>query len=1165
MKKIISGLCAISIFFSTGIAFVSYETTIRAEKVIPINFIADNEEILESIDLSEYKDAKIIEYEMTKGKAILKIKEEELILDLYEGNYFNGVTTQEKIKTEYIEDLILQNNKAIFMPEEKIKRIIDIEGDFESGIINNDKVQLELKKDATGISGYNKEKIVKSNISIQVPKNNSKETVSSELYKLHEMPEDGNIRLKNVNLDGKATLEIEKNNISILFTEGIPKIAETVKKDGYGYYWVDRAIDGTFREKYPNSIYRSDRYYFGGYGEEVDDERLIIERNFDDCWDNYVGFILGDQKYVYLLSDIPEKLFEGAIILNEKYNTFSATSLTEQNKLNWYNTNKLTVEITDDSVIYIPEGNLYSMGELVEGTKGWGEIMPNKNDESTESFYNDITGRMETYVRHFKFFYGPKEKQTFGGTVTYPYEATLEYEHYKPETLYNGTITYVYEEVVEDKGYEFNGWVKISYIQSKEINDYPPDPPYNVIYNNTNGTLSWQPATDDYTKSNEMSYEVAVKIGDTFEKVAITENGETKLEYLDGYKKKFRVRAKDNQNQFSEWAYSDESSIGIIGKVEPQEVFAGENIDIFATVKSLNNIESVQAYSDELNIDEELIKKSEKIPGGVEVTFNLLNNTGKEPWLMVDEMCYAILNDEDINVKKFGTDAETEGAVIDIELPSGILFNENGTVIFPNQNYMDIPSEITLMDDEFWYFNTMSGIYFKNLNTGEKEIFVQFINGTKATLIGRNDKIEVMPHVKINLFDYSNGEPTYLKIPVSTDIAIKPIAVTWETLENIIKFIVYVDGEEIYSYEITKENVLTNIKSFYSYSLKKKMNRMLKNSVGYCYHPNAKTYNWVDMYKSNSVLNIPWLGYKLNSKREVANYEKYNNLATTRDVNRLVFLNESISKNAINLYLSKIKSTNMMISKNDDETVFASKIQEKTGAYSADNVCLMEDIKPGKYDIIISAVDENGQIAQINVPLIIKEKANDKVNSNYKDKIRIGRFYYANNNINEKYIEELSLTKFNLETIGFISAGETLAIAIDYPNKVESITVDFVGDRSIKHVDKLTKKFLGQNLEYNFPLTLYPDENGIFVYKIPYGTNQTLESWSTLREKSGDAENINKSLLFSRIREPYQIKIKIEDEEVIYKFDVFERWDTILNRDASKYITNANQKWRMRL
>ena len=40
---------------------------------------------------------------------------------------------------------------------------------------------------------------------------------------------------------------------------------------------------------------------------------------------------------------------------------------------------------------------------------------------------------------------------------------------------------------------------------------------------------------------------------------------------------------------------------------------------------------------------------------------------------------------------------------------------------------------------------------------------------------------------------------------------------------------------------------------------------------------------------------------------------------------------------------------------------------------------------------------------------------------------------------------------------------------------------------------------------------------------------------------------------------------QINETKDIKKFDVFERWDTILNRDASKYVINSDSKWRIEL
>ena len=92
--------------------------------------------------------------------------------------------------------------------------------------------------------------------------------------------------------------------------------------------------------------------------------------------------------------------------------------------------------MSNAGVSYIPEGKLYSMGELVSGTNGWGETAPNHSWESNETFFNELTGKYETYVKHYKFFYGPENKKAFGGFYTYPYNCTLQYEHYKPVNLY---------------------------------------------------------------------------------------------------------------------------------------------------------------------------------------------------------------------------------------------------------------------------------------------------------------------------------------------------------------------------------------------------------------------------------------------------------------------------------------------------------------------------------------------------------------------------------------------------------------------------------------------------------------------------------------------------------------------------------------------------------
>lgn len=83
-----------------------------------------------------------------------------------------------------------------------------------------------------------------------------------------------------------------------------------------------------------------------------------------------------------------------------------------------------------------------------------------------------------------------------------------------------------------------------------------------------------------------------------------------------------------------------------------------------------------------------------------------------------------------------------------------------------------------------------------------------------------------------------------------------------------------------------------------------------------------------------------------------------------------------------------------------------------------------------------------------------------------------------------------------------------------------------------------------------------------YVYVIPYQTKQTLESWNTLREESKNAFNIDENKLFSRIRDPYEVVFKVSGPSGTttkrVKLDVFERWDTLYNRDIKEYVNEKN-------
>lgn len=176
--------------------------------------------------------------------------------------------------------------------------------------------------------------------------------------------------------------------------------------------------------------------------------------------------------------------------------------------------------------------------------------------------------------------------------------------------------------------------------------------------------------------------------------------------------------------------------------------------------------------------------------------------------------------------------------------------------------------------------------------------------------------------------------------------------------------------------------------------------------------------------------------------------------------------------------------------------------------------------------------------------------------------------------------EELLLISSKTEN-EFICAGQTLAIYVKATGGADKVTIEFDGDTSINTFDKLTRLFEWQEPRDRNQKTLFKTlkefesmyngkcimenlyaKTGVeeFTYKyiIPYETKQTLHSWSTLRKQTDDAFKINESKLFSRISEPYEIVFKVSGPtgKTTYriKLDVFERWDTLYNRDLSKYI-----------
>ncbi len=171
----------------------------------------------------------------------------------------------------------------------------------------------------------------------------------------------------------------------------------------------------------------------------------------------------------------------------------------------------------------------------------------------------------------------------------------------------------------------------------------------------------------------------------------------------------------------------------------------------------------------------------------------------------------------------------------------------------------------------------------------------------------------------------------------------------------------------------------------------------------------------------------------------------------------------------------------------------------------------------------------------------------------------------------------------------FVCAGQTIVIKAVVFNSPTSVTLEFEGDSSIRRFDSITKRFEWDEPKSRRVTTYLPtledykkmysgivkmrkngsvEENAteyIFTYIIPYETKQTLHSWATLRNNSKDAFAIDEKMIFTRKSSPYQIVVKAKSDTGAdtkrYDLDVFERWDTIYNRDISKYLVDSFSYW----
>jgi len=880
-------------------------------------------------------------------------------------------------------------------------------------------------------------------------------------------------------------------------------------------------------------------------------------------------------------------------------------SLTESDNILFeeqnFNSEKYTVKFSNAGVSYIPEGKLYSMGELVKGTEGWGEISPNREWESEKTFFNDITGKYETYVKHFKFFYGPKEKTTFGGYYTYPYSCTFEYEHYKPITCYSGEVVYEYESIEEVKGYSYNGWIKIRYTAEKAVNDYPPTAPFNVKYNAVTGEISWEAGNDDYTAKEELKYEVWIFDGEW--KPAFNDAfNELKADYIIDYSEPdVKIRTVDEYNQVSDWSYASRSCIELTGELKPYIVKPGECIDIFAVTKSLEKVNSVVVKNDKLQMYQALQKTEETTPNFTEISYDIEADFPEETndYFVVSGRV-ATGNKGKADSYKFRVNKEFDDGSIEFKFTEDVKFDENGTVIFSNTNYDNIPVDMFEFDSKYWYIMWDNLMYVNNKVTGGSDMLFR-IESTTELKPYKYTNIIVPKHViTVNKFKYKeSGRPVYEYIPVDKKYLKKPFSLTWNTdADGITSLGLYSGTDLIYEYEALWEDINKHVDNFNSIYMYKQMRQYGKTSYGYVKSNKRADWNKIvlSVMPNRDLRPFTWLGYRVRNNEYVNTQyvDEYNGDPDVRNNYRVLFCDDTMSENAIKRYNDILKTANISMSK-DEETIFGDDVTEYTSAFEGLNIKIPDDASTGSYEIELVATDVTGNISEIKLTLIVQkedvreEDKNEGIDTEDTDDesvptvadIFFGRFFYRNG---KGYLEELKKTTTTEEN-GFVCAGETIGFSL-VAEDTEYIEIDFFGDDSIKTLDSLTEKFLidipienGKDVTgirdryVNFPQKIYPQyvdnfEPKVFkwFYVVPYGTVQSLESWSSL--KNDTLEKIDTGRLFERITEPYGLIIypNGDTEKAIHlRFDVFERWDTVLNRDVTEYVINSDTRWEMRI
>lgn len=1064
---------------------------IKREVLIPFCIETNIQSGEEKIDISRFNGAKVKEINVDNGEVVANIENGFLTLR-YGGGECNVGLNQRKIDVLEIENAKYDEEMkcVVAKPEKQVIGIKGVYGAFESAEISeNGDILLKVKENAPFENGFDKDKTSFSEIEVDVETGNRKRNITTDFVKLPYVIADNSIAVTK-DTSGLARVEIKDNAVRVHFSDGTPIRNTFYQSGGHTYYWIDRFQDGSFKKYNPNSVYTTDRKIINGEGAYLSkNDKKEIGMNFsDDRWVDFCGVEIDGKKYTYSFDKkkgLPEKSMNEAFIDNE-------ITINDGE----FNTEKYTVNFSKAGVSYIPQGKLLSMGKLVPDTEGWGEEVRNKPWESTERFLNSITGNFETYVKHYKFFYGPAKKIVFGGYYTYPYSCKVRYKHYLPTKLYSGGVCYEYLSEKADSEYLYYGYVRLEY--DDMVANMPPTAPYHIVFDNGSKLLSWFPGTDDYTSQDKLRYEIEIEKDGVWKPLATSLPGKTSFNYGESFED-IRIRTLDDGELVSEWGKLEESVIELSGSVDPYLILQGEKFNLFADTKSLYDIKSVKARNNSLNLDVPLISEEKKISEFYEISFDVKKKGGSKD-KKIESAYFAENKDGVVKINEFFPIFEQSHGSFEVFFPVGVPFEVNGSIVIPGK------------------YTEKTGVFFENANTNVTECFVEVIC---------KDKNKNSTKLKINSFRYDNsGEAKYYTIDLDANKRGEVISVIWNTdVYGVTEFCFFCGEQEVFKFSRRYEEIKNVFSEFKSY---------VGDSIG---------------------------------------------------IYRILFSDTDISKEERKRYLSLLKNEDDGILANNVQSVFGNMILNKVERFSLKDIFTSENSTAGLYEILLIAEDSMGNRQTTRVILQIEQREYEKELIKEDDENQdtsvvegkspvLGRVFYDKN---RRYMEELKKPKNNSNSEGFLCAGETLAMNVTLKN-TDFLVVDLIGDESVKTFDSLTERFLckdGNNeaevLEtmYQFPKVLYPiftdtEESTStfqFTYVVPYRTKQSLHSWSTLKRSS--LEEINTNRLFERICTPYKIVIYpngLTGAEKKWEFDVFERWDTVLNRDVSRYLKNANAR-----